>query len=162
LLIGPANLLDTIDKVVTVPIKNSELSDTLEKKVNLASIPGTSLPVKKVKVIIPVDRFTEASVEVPLAIKNLPDSVDIKIFPGSIKLTYSVTLSMYNKSRKSDFLPYVDFNDIDLTALSENSRLKVHLDSVPTYARSVSLYPSNVEFLIEIKHAKNRINRGNR
>jgi hypothetical protein len=162
ILIGPANILDTIQYLTTLPIHVSELQDTLNKKVGLARIDGTKLTIEKVKVIIPVDRFTETTIEVPVSIWHAPDSIDIKVFPGSVKITYKVTLSMYNHGNKSDFYPYVDFFDIDENTMTENAKLKVHLDTLPYYARSINIYPSNVEFLIELTHAKSGIDRGYR
>jgi hypothetical protein len=160
LVIGPASMLDTIHYLFTLPINVSELQDTLNKKVNLAGIDGTKFTTDKVKVLVPVDRFTESTVEVPVSIWHAPDSIDLKIFPGAVKITYNVSLSKYNLGNKSDFYPYIDYFDIAQNSLTENAKLKVHLDTVPDYARSITIYPSNVEYLIEITHAKSGSNRG--
>jgi YbbR domain-containing protein len=162
LIIGPANLIDALNYISTKPLKISELKDTASKKIDIEVNQGIKYSSERVRVTIPVDRFTESTLEVPISAKNLPDSIRIKTFPRTVNITYNVTLTMYNMVSETDFYPYVDYLDITKNITSQEFKLKVHLDSAPDYIHSVSFRPKNVEFLIERNDDKNRIDRGNR
>jgi hypothetical protein len=113
----------------------------------LKKINQVAFSKKKVRLIIPVDKFTELSYLVNINHLNVPDTLILKTFPNSVKITFRVTLSYFYKVSPDIFEPYVDFNEIE-TSIS--SKLKVMLNDVPEYIHSVTVYPSSVEYLIEM------------
>jgi hypothetical protein len=143
---GPSNIIDTLSYVCTEPIFLFNLSDTVHKSYQIEKIDQVAFSRKKVKITVPVDKFTELSHLIAIQHMNLPDSLILKIFPNSVRITYRITLSQYNKVREEMFQPYVDFNEVES---SLNSKLKVFLNDTPEYIHSLVLYPSSVEFLIE-------------
>ena len=143
---GPSNIIDTLDCVFTEPITLYNLNDTVEKTYQLEKIDQVTFSRKKVKIIVPVDKFTELSYLIAIQHMNLPDSLSLKTFPNSVRITYRITLSHYNKVRPEMFQPYVDFHQVE-SAL--NPKLKVFLNDTPEYVHSLALYPSSVEYLIE-------------
>jgi len=143
---GPSNIIDTLNYVCTEPITLYNLSDSVQKSYQLEKIDHVTLSRKKVKLTVPVDKFTELSYLVAIQNINLPDSLVLKTFPNSVRITYRIALSYYNKVRPEMFQPYVDFSEVDS---SMNSKLKVFLNDIPSFVHSVALYPSSVEFLIE-------------
>ncbi len=144
---GPNSILDTLNNVYTEPIHINNLNDSIEKSYLLEKIDQVIFSRKKIKIVIPVDKFTELSHLVNISHMNVPDSVVLKTFPNSVRVTYRVTLSYYDKVSPEMFEPYIDFNDIE-TAISP--KLKVLISDVPDYIHSLTLYPSSVEFLIEM------------
>jgi hypothetical protein len=162
LVSGPANYIDTMKYVYTEALDISEIKDTITKKLDIIEYMAVNYSSVKVKITIPVDRFTESMIEVPVSVKNAPDSILIKVFPRTVKVTYKVTLTMYNLVSEADFAPYVDYSNVNNQNSISNPRLNVYLDSIPIYTHSVSIYPQDVEYLIELNNDKNWLNRGNR
>jgi hypothetical protein len=146
---GSANGIDTMHYVYSEIIDVSDLKDTIIKKVDLVENRLMKYSTTKVKYTIPVDRFTESDLEVPVSVRNIPDSISMKVFPRTVKVTYMVTLTMYNSVSESDFNPYIDYKEVNGNNEDANPKLNVYLDSVPGYTYSVSWYPQSVEYLIE-------------
>jgi hypothetical protein len=144
---GPNSILDTLKCVFTEPITINNLNDSLERTCLLERIDPVVFSSKKVKLLIPVDKFTELSYLVDINHKNVPDSLLLKTFPNSVRLTCRVTLGYYDRVSPEMFEPYVDYNDIEK---SISSRLKILIQDVPEYIHSLTLYPPSVEFLIEM------------
>ena len=144
---GPNNIIDTLKNVYTEPISINNLKDSVEKSFLLKKIDQVAFSRKKVKMLLPVDKFTEQSYLATIKHLNVPDSVILKTFPGSVRITYTITISCYNKLEPGMLEPYVDYNDIES---SMSTKLKVMLDDIPEFVHSLTLYPSSVEFLIEM------------
>ncbi|MBN1116980.1 MAG: hypothetical protein JXA77_07245 [Bacteroidales bacterium] len=161
LVIGPSTIIDTISWVNTEDFNITELKDTMSKKTKLKLIPEVHFSVDKAKITIPVDKFTESFFEIPLLTKHTPDSISLKPFPRSVKVNYKVSLSNYNDVSETDFRPYIDYIDASQVDTS-NSKIKVYIDSVPGIIYSYSIYPPQVDFLIELNNAKDRFNRRDR
>jgi hypothetical protein len=158
---APSTITDTLTYIYTKPLKVSKLKDSVTKKVGLVPLKGAYYNVSKVEVLIPVDRYTETKFEVPLLIKNVPNNVNLVTFPRNVTLTFLIALSNLNKISKTEFQPYVDFNDIK----QENSgelKLVVHTETFPSYAQKILVNPEKVDYLIEYNNASDRNNRGNR
>jgi hypothetical protein len=143
---GPSFLVDTLKYIFTDPVSFRNLSDTAERKVLLKKINRVTYPLKKVKVIVPVDEFTETDFTVPILKKNVPDTLTLKTFPKSVQVKSIVTYTNYDKVSAELFHAWVDFTAIDPATAT---RMKVELDSLPWYINNVKLNPRNVEFLIE-------------
>ena len=157
--IGPSAIIDTLKFIPTEKITLNDLDDTTRKNVKIAQIPRVKILQKKVKVIIPVDRFTESEIEVPVELEHVPDSLVLKTFPKSVKINYLVTLSNFPKANAEMFHPYVDYRHIELNS---TSKLKVQIDTLPGYIHGIKLSPQYVDYLIEIPSAKDWNNRRNR
>lgn len=159
---GPSYIIDTLKSVYTEYVQLKNLSDTAVKKAQLEKINKLSCPVKKVKVIVPVDEFTESDFLIPIAPINVPDSLTIKTFPKNVRVKYNVTLSHFDSVSIDQFHAYVDFGLVDENMSSEATKLRIHLDSIPPYVHNLNLSPHYVEFLIEKKNVKTGNNRRNR
>lgn len=84
---------------------------------------------------------------VPLVIKNLPDSLLIRLFPHSIDITFDVGLSRYEVVSDTSFSFSVDYEQIKDNPAS----LKIMLDKQPGHIKDLIFTPETVEYLIEKK-----------
>ncbi len=159
IITGPSYLVDSISEIQTRSIRLRNLSDTITKKVHLQEINKITYSTNKVKAIIPVDEFTEATYDIPVRCVNVPDSLILKIFPKNVKVKYIVTLSRFNEVGPDSFHAFIDYSTIDPTL---PPRLKVQLEPAPSFVYKVSISPQSVEFLIERKNAKNWVDRRDR
>jgi hypothetical protein len=157
-IIGPASMIDTIEFLTTKPLQPTELSDTFNKKVALIKIEQIQIPLKKVMVQIPVDRFTQLSYDVPIYTRHVPDSINMKLFPRVVNVSFNISYSNISMISDADFRPYVDFKEIE----PNSKRIRIKIDSIPKEVHSLRLNHSSVEFINVLNNAENRDNRGDR
>ncbi len=142
---GTEKTIKNIKYVETDSVKFSDLNDTLRATCKLKKINGIKFSKKQVKIILPVEKFTENSVNVPLHIKNCPDSLKLITFPDEIKITYKVVLSRYKSVKQEDFSLFVDFNETK----NHPEKLKIILENYPEFLKSVQISPEFIEYIIE-------------
>ncbi len=142
---GPESTLDTIDHVYTEYKKYTRTNRTFSEELKLLPIDNVSFTKKIVVISVPVEKFTESSINVPIKIINIPDSMEMKLFPTFIKVNYIVALDNYNKVSVWNFRATVDYN---MAHSSINNKLKVTLERQPAIIRSVSFRPKNVDYII--------------
>lgn len=156
---GPSAVIDTLKHIYTKKLVLDNLDDTTHKSVKLAQIPHVKIQQKKVKVMVPVDQFTESVIDVPLELEHVPDSLTLKTFPKDVKISYLVTLSNFPKVTADMFHPYVDYKHVQL---QKSTKLTVQLDSLPSYIHGIKISPRNVDYLIELPSDENWSNGRNR
>ena len=142
---GPAAIVDTLRAIHTKPVKYTKLAKNIDRKVKLQNIEGIEFDQKDVRLRIEVERYTEARKTIPLRVKNLPDSLQMRLFPNSIDVTFDVGLSNYDSATDSSFVFEVDYDEI--TAASD--KLPVHVAKRPRHIKDLVLTPMEVEYLIE-------------
>ena len=143
---GPDRIIDTIHQVFTRFEILKEVNAPLNKEYILEDIKNVSLSVRKVEINLPVEEFTEAVLDVPIEKIHVPDSLVLKTFPGSIKITCMVSLSNYERLTSHQFRAVVDFEGIEQNL---SNKLKVSIEKSPDFVKSVKFHPINVEFIIE-------------
>ncbi len=144
---GPASILDTLKAVYTTPITLKNLSKDVTKTVSFDEIYGTQINENNAKVKIEAERFTESKKKVPLTVKNLPDSLLIRLFPHSVDVTFDVGLSRYEVVSDTSFSFYVDYNQIK----SNPASLKIQIGKQPRHIKDLIFTPETIEYLIEKK-----------
>lgn len=146
---GPQSVLDTVKSIKTEHREFADLTSTIESRLNLKKVhEQVEYSTQKVKLQIPVEQYTEGSLKKAITVRNSPDSVVVRTFPGAVNITYLVGLSNYEKVIPELFKIYVDYEDIQ----SNGEQLKVVVDQVPDYLRSYSYKPQRVDYIIERKN----------
>lgn len=97
-----------------------------------------------VKVKVNVTKFTEAIVELPVEVDNLPNGLTLKTFPDKISVKYQVAYDDYGKINSSDFKIAVDYSKIE----EGSNKLKVQVLKSPVNVRSIKLSNERVEYII--------------
>ncbi|NOZ46540.1 MAG: hypothetical protein GXO79_07125 [Chlorobi bacterium] len=143
---GPQTILDTINYFKTKNEKFVNVSDTITENVELLTIKNVKTSKSKVKIIWPVEKFTETTIFIPIEISNLPDTLNMTIFPKKLKVSFLVALSNYEKVKEFMFKAFVDYSKINE---SLNDKLKIELIKYPDFISSIKQYPLNVEYIIE-------------
>lgn len=145
---GPRSVLDTVDKVRTKYREFSDLTDTLETTVDLKKLhEQVEYSSEQVDLQIPVEQYTEGDLRKEIAVRNCPDSLVVRTFPSSVKITYLVGLSNYEEVIPELFQVYVDYADVR----ESSDQLKVVVENAPDYLRSYSYTPQKVDYIIERK-----------
>lgn len=145
---GAANIIDTVDYVMTKQIELNKLNTTTRKNVAVQTIKNIDFNRSRVLVVIPVEQFTEGIIKLPVEIRNLPDTATLKLFPKEVQVKYLIGLSNFDKAKQESFKVAVNYRDIDSLI---GNKLKVQLINSPSYISQPTISPSNVEFIIERK-----------
>ncbi|WP_372948178.1 YbbR-like domain-containing protein [Mariniphaga sp.] len=142
---GPAAVLDTLTILHTEKVTFEGLDKSIEQFVNVAHPGNTEISPEKVEVIVPVEKFTEKKISLPIQVINLPEDVNLKLFPPNIAVTVMVGLSEYEKVSTRDFTATVDFTQ----ALSGENYLEVSVETNKDYIQLMKIVPNSIEYLIE-------------
>ncbi|MDD2382104.1 MAG: hypothetical protein PHV35_10455, partial [Mariniphaga sp.] len=142
---GPASIIDTIQFLYTDPEVFQNLDRETEKMVLVHTPSNTHISEEKVRLLLPVEKFTEKAVTVPVVLLNKPENTKIKLFPPQVTVSFMVGLSDYGKLSAGDFTAAVSYDQI----VAGDTTLDVYIDSKPPFIQSLKTSPGSVEYLIE-------------
>ena len=143
---GPDKILSKLSEIETVPMSYENLDDTLTEKIQLKKISNVNFSNKVVNIILPIEKYTENEINIPVEIINCPDTLKLITFPNEVKLTYKIGLSRYKSIGEFNFKAVVDFAQ----ATEKNKeKILVQLTKQPDYLQSVKISPEYLEYLIE-------------
>ena len=142
---GPGQILDTLKTLYTRLLVQSKTSDTLSLNVSLEPIPLLSYEYQEVHLMIPVEKHTEAEIEVPVVVMNAPEDLMVRLFPGKVKIICMVGLSDYERLNPFLFKVVADYHQIS----SNTRKLKLNLLQAPDFVSQLSISPGTVDYLIE-------------
>ena len=146
---GPASVLDTLTVLHTEPIQFTELEESTSAAVGF-TVASQNARVecapKKLLLTVPVDRFTERTVEVPVSVAHVPDSFLVQTFPNKVELTFRVAYSKYKRVNPAAFKAEADFAPV---LEGSATRLPVKVDGIPDFVDVVRYTPKKVEYRIK-------------
>ncbi len=144
---GIRSEIDNIKFLFTQSLSLNDLKSNKSIYLNIIK-PNDKTKVKlfsdKVKIIISVEKYTEAEIEVPINIQNNLQQSDIKIFPDKVKIKYLVALKDFKKINKEMF---VAIATIKTNTKSEN-KAKIEIVNFPSNLKISKIYPEKVEYII--------------
>lgn len=146
---GPAELLDTMTAIYTDSIILESIDETIELTIDLAVIySATSLSFDSVntKLTLPVEKFTEGTVDVPVTQVGKYNNGTIKVFPTEVEVSYWIPLSQFENIQKEQFKVEVDLEEIKQEGTSS---LQVLITDFPSTVKRVRSDPEKVEFIIQ-------------
>ena len=100
----------------------------------------------KVRLNVKVERQTEKSFTFPIEMANVPENINVHLFPKEADVVFSVGLSRFGKLSDVDFHLLFDFDDVD--TIRHTCPLKLINNSVETDIK-YRIVPGEVEYLIE-------------
>ena len=98
------------------------------------------------EVKIPIDEFTEKTIEVSIKVRNNRNYHDIKLLPEKVKITFMTALGNYSKIERDFFEATVD---LDNWAQRSYKQLPVTLTRFPAFCTLVRIEPQAVDFIIQ-------------
>lgn len=140
-------ILDTLEYVDTRYLSLTELSDTVEQKLDLKPIAGAKLVPSDVTIFVPVEEYTEKTMSLPLEVLGVPDTLHLRTFPSTVQLSCFVALRDFKDVVPESFRVSVDYEKLNKDA----SRLPVEVLEMPLNVKNVRCKPDSVEFIIEEK-----------
>ncbi len=147
-LSGPENVIGKITEWKSDSLKMGDVSENMTTKVNLEHVHAANLAVypKVVQVTVPVEEYTEKTLEIPVRLIGNVHYYGVKIFPQKVKVTFTTSLSRYNELDEDFFEATAD---LALWSDRHYSALPVKLTRMPAFTKIVKIEPQNVDFIIK-------------
>lgn len=145
---GPQDELAKINVWYTDTLTLKDLQHTTSSRVAIRQNNSNNISIypASIGVKIPVDEFTEKTVEVPLHIINNNDFYDIKLYPKKVAVTFMVALSSYADVDENFIEAVVDVNEWKQLG---HHKFTVKLTRFPDYCRLLNIRPNKINFIIE-------------
>ncbi len=79
------SLIDKILEVSTVFTEINNVNKTVTRILQLEKIAQTEIEPQSVSVTIPIEEFTEKTLEIPITFSGIPENYNIRAFPSMIR-----------------------------------------------------------------------------
>ena len=145
---GPQEELAKISNWYTDTLELKDLQKTTSTRVSIKQnlLNNISIYPSSVGVTVPVDEFTEKTVEVPLKIINNNDFYNLKLYPKKVAVTFMVSLSSYPEINQDFIEAIVDVNEWKQLG---HPQFTVKIRRFPGYCKLVKIVPNKINFIIE-------------
>lgn len=145
---GSAKNIRKIKSVNTALIEPMNLSDTLIKNVDIIQNKSISYFPKTVKLTIPVERYTEKSLNVDITVIDLPDSLKFISFPKQVQVSFRAGLNNYDSISSSDFSFTVNYKNL---IKKKSSIFSPTMQSAPRAIKNIKISPKSFEYFLKKK-----------
>lgn len=98
--------------------------------------------------VIYVDRYSEKTIKIPILVRGIPDSLDLRLYPNEVDISFQSSIKRLKNISEKDFIVSVSF-DSEIKNLSTD--LDVSIDSFPSSLKNLKISHKKVEFLIKNK-----------
>ena len=147
LVFSDAQTLSQINEVYTYHVEETDLTDTLRRKVTIAPINGAVVEPRSIEIMVPIEKLRTMKQSVKIAVRNSPPGVKMLLFPGDVEVSYRSPVSRIKDD--SGITAVVDYNSVDFH--SPGNKVKVQVGEVPAAYQDVKFSHDSVEYIIE-KH----------
>ena len=142
---GEPFILDRLEKVVTEPLKFTDVSSDLQGEIRLEPMKGVRFSEDKIRYSLEVTRYVELAGTFPVTVTNVPADKSMTIFPSRADVYLKCSFPYAGNPLEAVSLE-VDYNDFQksisgkcVVKLVDNSREVLEYD----------VYPPVVECLVE-------------
>ncbi|WP_316830076.1 CdaR family protein [Pedobacter aquatilis] len=145
---GPIEELNKIHEWSTDTLKLNQVQNSTTVRINMQHSTHKNVNIfpPSVEVKLPVDEFTEKTLEVPLKLTNNRNFNSIKLYPRKVKVTFMVALSYFDQVDETFITATVD---VDEWSVLHHNKFTVKLTEFPDYCKLVKIVPSKVDFVVE-------------
>lgn len=106
------SVIDTISKVYTEHFSRQNLEETIDVPVKLQGMPNVRMEPSAVNVKVEVEPLVKKRATVNLQVQNLPEGMDLLLFPSIANVEYYLPMSRFNATSDDRIEVSVDFEDI--------------------------------------------------
>lgn len=144
---GPESIIDTMQEVSTFKLDRNNISNDISGQLSIdtTGLGMLSFYQTTIDYAMEVEKFTEGEMQVAIEVRNVPEGVDLNIFPREVKLFYQVNLKQYEMVRADDFSVVCDFEDIN----EGQDYLLAKVERKPEYVNNVRLSERKIQFIIK-------------
>ena len=137
------DILDTVMRVYTNCIKRSKLEEPTQVSVKIRPIPGVRIEPETATVTINVEPLVRKETNVAITIDNVPEGMDLLLFPSSVAVEYFVPMSRFSSNDAAPEVK-VDFRDLQ----SSRKKLPLRVGRHPKDMMNVTILADSVEYTL--------------
>lgn len=146
-ILGPQSSLDTIQAIYVKPLHDTyNKSNTITSELIIPN-PFVINTNNNVEISFLIDKSTEKSFDIPITLINVPENINIRTFPTSINIKFSVGIQNYNNVLPSMFEANIDYNTISNVSKT-TQKVNIQYNS-NIYITNLTSTPKEVEYVIE-------------
>lgn len=138
--------LDSIHSIKTQYCKFSESKKHIKKDIALENINGVKFDPEIVSVSIPIEEYTEKTLDIPVICDKVPSKYKVRMFPATIKVTCSIPLSRFKELSEDMFEISIPYDELERNA---SGIITVSLTKRPEWVHAATLQPQKAEFILE-------------
>ena len=145
---GPAKVISTIDSWKTDSLKLRNVNKPVDIRLLLLPVKTGDINVypKIVQVHIPVEEYTEKTLDLPVELVNNPNYYTVKVFPQKVRVTFTTPLSSYAGMDEHDFTLQADLR---LWQQEGYTELPIKIVRLPPFCKIVSMETRTVDFIVK-------------
>ncbi len=145
---GPQSDLDKINFWPSDTLIKKNVNNDISANVNLSrsNEPNISVFPSLAQIKIPVEEFTEKSLNIAVKVINNREYYNIKLIPEKVKVVFMVPLSLYESITEDDFEATVNF---DLWKIDNMHQLPVVIKKRKSFLKFRRVEPNQLDFFIK-------------
>lgn len=144
---APAAILDTMRAVYSEAFLLEDLHSPGKYQIELRRQKFLKCAPEKVSINVDVGYYIEKTVKVPVIGLNFPADKKLRTFPAQASVTFRVESGRYHQVTAEDFVLATTYEE--LLENTTDSKLLLHLKTVPEGVSDVRISPQEVDYLIE-------------
>lgn len=141
-----AEMLDSITVIETTFTTITNGNETITQNIPLKRQNGATYNPESVVVTIPIEEYTDKTLEIPVQCTDLPAQYRLRMFPAVVKVTCNVPLSRFKELSAKHLAIRVSFADLEHNM---SGTYQVNLSTKPEWVRTATLAPDKIEFILE-------------
>lgn len=145
MVFSDAKTLSQIDEVYTHHVKETDLTDTLRRRVMIAPINGAVTEPSSIEIMVPIEKMKSQSRTIKIDVRNAPPGVKMLLFPSDVEVTYRSPASRIKDD--AGITVVADYNSVDFN--SRSNKVNVMIGETPAAYQDVKLSLDSVEYIIE-------------
>jgi hypothetical protein len=143
---GAEAILQKIEFVETESRTYQDLDHDVQEKVAIlrsTDLEQVDINPAQVLLRIPVGRYTEGKMSVPVELINVPTDVVLRTFPDKVDVLFQVPVEAFNNIRPEMFRIVIDY-----TKIGTEKTARLELMRQPIQVRNIRIVPEQVEYII--------------
>ena len=144
---GPSSVLEKITNWGTDSLRIDSASENIDTRLNLKAVTEANVSVypRSVRVTVPVQEYTEKTLQIPVTLLNNHEYYHVKVLPQKVNVTFTTSLNRYDEMDEDFFEASADLN---LWRYNGYNSLPIKLTRMPQYSKIVKIEPQNIDFII--------------
>ncbi len=138
---GDKGIIDTLSAIYTETTQLGTIGKNNIHSLNIKYINNVRYSKSSVLIDIPLEKYTETYLKIPVQTINCPDSLKTRLMPSIVDVSFKVPLSIFEEVSVSDFTASVNFNDI------QNQEAEVTVNCTKTELIITGVKPISVKIL---------------
>lgn len=145
---GSKKDLKSVNFIATKEIEVDNVNDTLKGIVELSKH-NSKIKVSpdKTEYFLPVSKYSENALMIQIKTINVPDSLELSVFPNKAKVSFLVALNSFGKVSNNDFNVICDYN----SRYQQDAIMIPKLTQYPGHVLNPKLHIRKVDYLVKQK-----------